>query len=361
MKDKYIMDGHKLYWHLDRVNAWQKGERIAPLHIDAGLSKGCNIKCEYCYGATQGNLFKKQKEITFPREALLNYMKDAGLIGVRSIALIGEAEPTLNPYLYEAIQVGKKSGVDISLATNGVLFDDGKDGEMALEHLSWIRFNISAASDMSYRMIHGSKDFETTIKKIRFCVNTKKAKNLPVTVGLQMVLTPNNVNQVVPLAKLGAELGVDYLVVKQCSDTQDNDIGVYNQLDKYKSFRDQLQEAESYSNENYKVIIKWGMIMNEGKRDYDQCLGVPFLIYTSGDGKVFPCGMFFDNRSEEFLMGDLLKQSFKEIVESDRYWEVVKKVSELDVHKTCYANCRTHNINNFLWKISHQPQHVNFV
>lgn len=359
--DQYLMDDHKMLWHLDRIVAWQQGEKIAPLHIDAGMSKGCNIRCEYCYGALQGNFFRDSAKIYFPREALIQYMKDAGEVGVRSIALIGEAEPTLNPHLYEAIVVGSQSGVDISLATNGVLFNMGPKGEEALDYLKWIRFNISAATPESYEKIHSSKSFSQVIKRIQFCVETKQRKNLAVTIGLQMVLTPNNVDQAVGLARLGRELGVDYLVVKQCSDTIQNQIGIFERLSEYHSFTDVLKAAEAEAQGNYRVIIKWKKITNEGKRNYDQCLGVPFLLYTSGDGKVYPCGMFFDYKEEEYRMGDLTKQTFKEILQSERYWDVVKRVSEIDVHKKCYSNCRTDSINGFLWKIKNPPAHVNFV
>ena len=360
--DKYLMDGHKMLWHLDRVAAWQKGERVAPIHIDVGLSKGCNIRCHYCYGVTQGNFFRKGADRYFPRDALLSYMRDAGEIGVRSMALIGEAEPLLNPHVYEAIREGTKAGVDMALGTNGLLLDTGRDGEEALEKLVWLRFNISAGTDYAYRRIHASKDFEVAKEKIRFCVETKRKKNLNTTVGLQMVLTPKNVDQVVPLAQLGAELGVDYLVVKQCSDTVDNDIGVYDQLDVYHTYTEQLQEAESFSNDDYKVIIKWGKITNEGRRGYDNCLGAPFLLYSSGDGRIYPCGMWFDAREDEFRLGDLTEMRFKEIFESERYWDVIRKQSCcVDVHKECYSNCRTNAINEFLWSIKDAPPHVNFV
>lgn len=361
MADKYIMDGHKLYWHLDRVNDWLNGKRIAPIHIDVGLSKGCNIKCEYCFGAIQRNVYKKGFQEYFPREPLLRYMREAGEIGVRSMALIGESEPLLNPYVYEAIVEGKKAGVDISLGTNGILYDTGKSGEEALEHLCWIRFNISAASDESYRKIHSSKEFSTAIEKIKFCVATKAKKNLAVTIGLQMVLTPSNVDQVVPLAKLGREIGVDYLVVKQCGDSVDNYLGIYKKLDEYDKFVDMLKEAESFTSDKYNVIVKWGKLASKGKRNYDQCMGAPFLLYSSGDGKLYPCGAFFDHKEEEYRMGDLVKQSFKEIFESDRYWEVIEKVKRIDVHKECYVHCKTNNINEFVWQLKHPPEHVNFV
>ena len=358
--DKYKMGGHKLLWHLDRVQAWQKGERIAPLSIDVGLSKGCNIRCEYCFGQMQGTGYKDKANVVFPREALLNYVRDAGTMGVRSMALIGEGEPTLNPAIYDAIIEGKKAGVDMSLGTNGILFDKGTKGEEALRNLTWIRFNISAASKEAYRRVHNSDMFDTVIDKISFCVETKRKYDLNVTIGLQMVLTPGNVDQVVALAQLGAKLGVDYFVVKQCSDVQDNTLGVYEQLGEYKNFSDLLQAAERESTEHYNVIIKWQHITNEGKRNYKKCLGAPFFLYSSGDGRLYPCGMFFDKYEEEYRLGDLTKQSFIEIVNSDRYWDVMRKVAEIDV-STCYSNCRTNMINEFAWQLKNPPEHINFI
>ena len=364
-----------MLWHLDRVEAWRRGERIAPIHIDAGLSKGCNIRCQYCFGVVQGNFYRKGAEKYFPREALLRYMRDCGDLGVRSIALIGEAEPLLNPHVYEAIAEGKKAGADMSMGTNGILLDTGAVGEEALENLTWIRFNISAATYQDYIRIHASKEFHTVVEKIKFCVETKQKKNLPLTVGLQMVLTPENIHQAVPLAILGKQLGVDYTVIKQCSDTIANTVGVYNRLETYQQFTDVLQRAEAQTEGDYNAIVKWSKIQNNGKRNYDQCLGAPFLLYSSGDGKLYSCGDFFEGEKEEsYRLGDLVKHSLKEIIESEHYGNVISKVySCINVHKECYTNCRTHSINDFLWEHKDVPEnefhgkrdnsleHINFV
>lgn len=362
MADMYKMDGHKLYWHLGRVNDWMNGKRIAPLHIDVGLSKGCNIKCEYCYGVLQGNSYKKGMKDYFPRDALLDYMRSAGQVGVKSMAFIGEAEPLVNPNVYDAIVEGKKSGIDMALGTNGTMFKKDERGRVALENLTWLRFNLSAASDEAYQRVHGSKLFSKLVENIKFCVKTKRDMDLPVTLGLQMVLTPTNVDQAVSLAELGKQLGVDYCVIKQCSDTVDNALGIYNNLGKYKEFTDILKNAEATATEDYKVIVKWKKIGDEGKRNYDQCLGAPFILYSTGNGKVYPCGMFFDNpKFDKYLLGDLTKQSFKEIIESDHYWDVIEKMKQIDVHKVCYSGCRTHCVNEFLWMLKNSPDHVNFV
>jgi len=357
--DKYQMDGCKLSWHPDRINDWICGKRIAPIHIDVGMSKGCNIRCEYCFGVLQGNFYKKGASIYFPRDPLIRYMKSAGKVGVKSMGFIGEGEPTLNPHLYEAIRVAKKSGIDVSLGTNGLLFDTGKRGEEALEDLTWIRFNISASSDEGYRHIHGSKEFERFLYVVAFCVGEKRKKNLPITIGFQSVLTPNNLKEMVNLSKIGKQMGVDYHVIKQCSDDISNSLGIHDRLPEYQRFRDVLQNAEAQTEDGYNVIVKWRMIGNEGKRDYDQCLGPPFLLYSSGDGKLFPCGAFFEGHPE-YMMADLTKQSFEQAWNSRRYWDMIEAVSKLDVHK-CYSNCRTHFINDYLWKLKHPPEHINFV
>jgi len=364
VNDIYRMQGHKLHWHLDRVVEWQQGKRIAPLHIDVGLSRGCNIKCHYCYGALQGNAFKKGMENFLPKDILINYVEDAAKMGVRSMALIGEAEPLANPHVYDAIIAGKKAGIDMSLGTNGILYDTSEKGVEALECLEWIRFNISAASHESYRKIHGSNEFATAVKKIKFCVDVKRKKNLKTTIGLQMVLTPKDLSEALPLAKLGKELGVDYLVIKQCSDDTENFLGIYDQLDTYKSekFQAELKVAEAQSTKDYKVIVKWNQITNEGKRGYSQCHGAPFLLYSTGDGRIYSCGDFFDKKSEEMLLGNLYEDRFADIIQSDRYWKIMEKVLKtIDCQKDCYSNCRTNSINEYLNMVKNPPAHKNFV
>ena len=145
VNDKWNMDSHKLFWHLDRVEAWQRGEKVAPLHIDMGISSGCNMACTFCYGVIQnrdGFGTNSKKIFHTPVESVKQTFKDAKEIGVKSIALIGEGENTLHPNFHEIISYGKEIDLDLSLATNGIRIDH-KKLDIILESLKWIRFNIS--------------------------------------------------------------------------------------------------------------------------------------------------------------------------------------------------------------------------
>ncbi len=361
-KDEFRMDGHKLLWHLDRVAAWQKGERVAPLHIDMGITTGCNMACTYCYGVIQGRAGYGTEDprgiLALPKDVVLDTFRDAAEVGVRSIALIGEGENTLHPQFYEILEESGEIEIDLSLATNGVRIPD-HGVETLLWRLSWLRVNISAASNQSFLKIHQIPQFERVVDNVRKLTETRERLGIECAIGLQMVVTYDNVDQIVPLAKLGRELGVDYFVVKSCSDTPEGDLDSPNA--DYREMEQIFREAESQSHGPYNVVIKWEKLGNAGWKDYPVCFGTQFILALSGDGSLFPCGHWFDVRRDEFIMGNVRETRFRDIVASERYWEVQKKIQTVDVNRDCESNCRQHYINQFLSPLRTPPPHKNFI
>jgi len=361
--ERFRLDGHKLIYHLDRVNAWVAGERIAPIHIDMGLTKFCNMGCIYCIGVTQG----MSKGVMIQGDALLRFINDCGRLQVRSIAFIGDGEPTLNPAMYDAIIQAKKLGIDIGIGTNALLIDINRADDI-LKNSTFIRINLSSAEAKSFRVVHQSKtdNFNILIEKIRSLVERKRANKYNCTIGIQMVLIPENFDQVLKLGALGRELGVDYLQIKQCSDTEYKELGI-NPKD-YLKVEGALKEVEKLSNANYFVKIKWNKInifsdtdvYKKGFRKYDICYGTPFLGQISGNGLVYPCGPFFGK--ERFCMGDIHNESYYDIVKSDRYWKVQQDIIDnIDVHYDCTVGCRQDYINKFIWDLKNPPEHINFI
>lgn len=361
--ERFRFDGHKMMHHLDRIAAWQKSERFSPIHIDMGLTKFCNTACLYYYAVVQN----MTNGTMIGREPLLGFIKDCGKLGVRSIGFIGDGEPTLNPTVYDAAILARESGIDTSMATNGILIDMDRADDL-LRNMSWIRFNLSADEAEGFHRVHQSaeKNFDLLIEKIRMLVKIKKDNGYPYTLKLQMVLIPECFDQVIKEAELGAELGVDYFIIKHCSDSEYKEIGIDYKT--YLKLKDTLKQAESLSTDDYTVQVKWNKIMasnktklyKDGFRKYDVCYGTPFLLQISGNGKVYPCGPFFNK--ERFYIGDLHEGSFFDLVMSDRYWEVHEDISRsVDVHKDCAIGCRQDYINKFLWDLKNKPEHINFI
>jgi len=367
-ESRLILDGHKIEWHKERVDAWLRGERIAPITIDCSLTRKCSYNCVYCYGMLQHN---DEKKMT--RDVIFRFLDDAAEIGVKAISFVSDGESTCNPHLYDAITHGYANGLDMALGTNGFLLKD-QELERILPALTYLRFNISAADPARYAHIHGcaEKCYTKVIATIKKCVAIKQQRQLPVTLGLQMVLLPEFEDQIIPLAQLGAELGVDYLVIKHCSDDEEGSLGV--DYSRYETMVETLKVAESFSTENYLVKAKWSKILSGGTRSYCQCYGPPFIMQFSGSGLVAPCGMLFNSKYATYHIGNIAEKSFKEIWQSDRYWEVIDLIAseKFNAKTMCGSLCLQHKVNEYLWQVKKEghrpqapqgekPQHINFI
>lgn len=365
---KIILDGHKLAWHKDRVDAWLNGERIAPITIDCALTRRCSYKCVYCYGQLQAN---DEKRLT--RDIIFRFLDDAAEIGVKAISFVSDGESTCSPHLYDSILRGKSNGLDMALGTNGYLLKEDRLEDI-LPALTYLRFNISAGEPDRYAQTHGCKEenFYKVCNTIKQCVETKKKKDLDVTLGLQMVLLPKFEDQIIPLARLGKRLGVDYLIIKHCSDDENGSLGV--DYSKYFQMVDVLKQAEEYSDEGFLVKAKWSKILSGGKRKYSQCYGPPFIMQFSGSGLVAPCGMLFNNKYKKFHIGNIADTPFKQIWQSDRYWQVINLIAseKFNAKTMCGSLCLQHKVNEFLWDLRNEnillenpvgdpPMHINFI
>lgn len=363
-----ILDGHKLAWHQERLAAYLHGERVAPVTLDCALTRRCNYHCVYCYGQLQHN---DEKRMT--RDVIFRFLDDAAEIGVKAVSLVSDGESACSPHLYDAVARGKKNGLDMALGTNGYLLKAEKLEEM-LPSLSYLRFNISAGEPARYREIMGSPEdgFEKVVSLIKRCVEIKRAGKLGVTIGLQMVLMPQFADQVLPLARLGKDLGVDYLVIKHCSDDEDHSLNV--DYDKYFALTELLKQAEALSTETYLVKAKWSKILSGGKRCYSKCFGPPLIMQLSGSGLVAPCGMLFNSKYAKYHIGNIADTSFKELWKGERYWEVMRLISSdgFDARTMCGSLCLQHKVNEALWEIKVNgralsapsvlhPQHKNFL
>jgi MoaA/NifB/PqqE/SkfB family radical SAM enzyme len=339
-----ILDGTKIAWHQDRIRAWERGERIAPITIDMALTRACNFACHYCYAMLQENDRK-----VIDQRVIYEFLEDCAEIGVKGISLVSDGESTISPVFVDAIRRGSELGISMAVGTNGFVLNERKLEEI-LPHLTYLRVNISAGERARYAEIMGVKEhwFDRVCENVRAMSAIKRRDGLPVTIGLQMVLMPEYRDQILPLARLGKELRPDYLVIKHCSDDEDGTLGV--DYAKYEALYGLLREAEAMSDEEYKVVVKWSKIESGEKRSYQRCYGPPFMLQISGSGLVAPCGMLFNERYKKFHMGNICETRFKDIWVSDAYWDVMNHLASPDFNAQtmCGTLCLQHKVNEFL-------------
>jgi MoaA/NifB/PqqE/SkfB family radical SAM enzyme len=314
---KLILDSHKLPYHFDRVKSWWEGEKIAPVSVDMALTRACGAMCSFCYAMVQ----EPEERSAIKTEHVLNLLDDFAEIGVKGVSLISDGESTISKSYVPFIKHAAKIGIDVGNATNGWEFEPDKIDQV-LPYLKWVRFTVAAGTPEGYAQImfkskENTEVFDRAIKNIKYAVELKKKLNLKVTLGIQMVLMPEFKDEIIPFAKLAVSLGVDYAVIKHCSDDEFGTLGV--DYTKYETMYQLLKMAEELSNDNTKIIIKWDKIKNKGKPSYSRFYGPQFLLQISGSGLIAPSGMFFNARYSKLHMGNFTEERFKDIFKSERY------------------------------------------
>src|SRR5438132_8215120 len=150
--EKLILDGTKIAWHDERVRAWERGERIAPITIDMALTRACNYGCHYCYAMLQENDRK-----VIDRDVIFNFLEDCAEIGVKGISLVSDGESTISPVFVDAVRRGSELGISMAVGTNGLIFNRRKLEEI-LPHMTYLRVNFSAGEPKRYAQIMGVKE-----------------------------------------------------------------------------------------------------------------------------------------------------------------------------------------------------------
>ena len=363
------LDGTKVGWWRDRVLAWERGEKIAPVTMDVAWTRQCNAACVFCYATLQASEGEKI-ELKHAKQ----FLEDAAEIGVKGVSLISDGESTVVPWYEESIEHAAKCGLKVGIGTNGVRLKR-RVLERILPNISYLRFNFSAGTLDRYKQIMGLKerDYWQVIQNVKDAMEIKRRDRLPVTINCQMVTMPDFVDEIMPLAKLcKEELRPDYLIYKHCASDSENRLGVdYREYDKcFENF----QSVEAMSDSDFRVVVKWSRIENEGKRQYSRCFGPPFILQMSGNGLIAPCGFLFNREFSAFHIGNIVRERFRDIFHSPRYDEVLGYLASeyFNPQERCGANCLQHNTNDWLFRYKNgqaplapvgtpEPAHAEFI
>lgn len=354
--DKYRIDSHKLIYHPERVSAWLSGRNIYPIYAEISPSGACNHRCVYC-----ALDFMEYKPRLLDAGILIKRLREMGRLGLKSVMYAGEGEPFLHPGMARIANSTKSAGIDAAFTTNAVLFKPAV-ARKCLGSIEWLKVSINAGTPGTYAAIHRCRprDFETVFANMAYADGLRRRKGYGVTLGMQIVLLPENAGEVEALAVRAKEIGMDYLIVKPYSQHPQSKTTRYRNI-RYGEYEALAKRLQRHASETFSVVFRLKTMQkwDAAAKRYGKCCALPFWTYIDAGGNVWGCSMFLGK--EEFLYGNIKTSTFKKIWEGSKRRRSLKMAArDLDI-SSCRINCRMDEANAYLWELRNPPDHVNFI
>ena len=201
---------HKIWHHVDRLQALAAGKDVAPVTVEVDPVAYCNHHCFWCVDPSH-------KPVAASRSFLWQLLEELGAFtvngfGVQGIVFKGGGEPTLHPDFAELMEKTYSLGFDIGVVTNGSRLLEPGIAEALARRASYVRVSIDGPTPETHERIHGSRDFSTIIAGVEKLIALRHERH-PI-VGLSFAMDHAMIPVIPEAIALGDRVVVDYVLIR---------------------------------------------------------------------------------------------------------------------------------------------------
>ena len=289
-----------------------------PVSLSFEPTTSCNLRCPECpsglraftrpTGMLENSFFRKTID-EMHRELLY-------------LIFYFQGEPYLNPSFLDMVRYASEKKIYTATSTNAHYLTDENARKTVESGLDRLIISIDGTTQEVYQQYRIGGKLDKVLEGAKNIVKWKKSLNSkkPFVVFQFLVVKPNE-HQVDEVKKLAGEIGVDDVWYKtaQVYDYKNDPNGLIPGIDKYSRYKKndqgEWQPKNKLANHCWKLwhanVITW-------------------------DGLVVPC--CFDKDAQHQL-GDLSKQSFREVWENEQYREFRKQLMHSRKNIDICSNC----------------------
>ena len=123
--------------------------------------------------------------------------------------------------------------------------------------MEWVKVSIDGATKETYAKIHRCHpdDFDKVIRNISYAAELRRREKYTCTLGMQFLLLPENSHEVVTLARMARDIGLDYLVVKPYSQHIQSKTTIYSSIE-YSDYEYLKDELAKFNTDDFSVIFR---------------------------------------------------------------------------------------------------------
>lgn len=288
-----------------------------PISISFEPTTSCNLRCPECpsglrsftrpTGMLSSSLFKSVIDQLAPTLSYLTFYF--------------QGEPFLHPDFLGMVRYASEKGIYTATSTNAHFFKDETSKATIESSLDRLIISIDGTSQDTYQSYRVGGSLEKVIDGTKNILKWKKElKSKTPHVIFQFLVVRQNEHQIPEVYKLADELGVDQVVLKTAQ------IYDYKNGSEFTPQDDRYSRYRQADDGTFEIKNK---LLNHCWKMWHSCV-------ITWDGKVVPC--CFD-KDAHFVLGDLSRNSFDEIWNSDKYNEfrssILRSRNEIEICKNC--------------------------
>ena len=288
-----------------------------PVSISIEPTTSCNLRCPEC----PSGLRSFTRPTGMMKKELFESVISQLAPSLSYLIFYFQGEPYLHPHLLDMIRLASQKKIYTATSTNAHYLTDEAAKETVKSGLDRLIISLDGTTQETYQSYRIGGKLDKVIEGAKNILHWKKElKSKAPHVIFQFLVVRHNEHQIEEIKKLADELGVDEVKLKTA------------QIYDFENGSDLIPINNKYSryerNQNGKYSIKNGLL--------DECWKMWHSCVVTWDGKVVPC--CFD-KDAHFVLGDLNKNSFKEIWEGEKYNLFRKSLfssrSEIEMCRNC--------------------------
>ena len=348
---------NKVFGHLDRLAALQRGERPPPVSVEIDLSNRCSLGCEWCHFAythTRGPLAGKREKPAgavaggdlMDRELAASILDQLAAIGTRAVIWTGGGEPTLHPEFTWIIQYAAACGLDQGIYTNGAHLKSPAV-YWVRRHLTWAYVSLDECDAESYKRSKGVDAFERACRGVRNLV----AADGDAAIGVGFLLHQDNWYRADEMLALGRELGASYVQFRPTILYSQDSPGEVDGPTDWVTFATRTLERLAREPDVIADLDRFAAYRDWRGHGYRTCWFSGLSTVITPNGKVWRCVNKREHAGAE--LGDLSRESFADI------W--ARSGGPCAVDGSCRVMCRGHLANLTLDAVMQPREHAAFI
>lgn len=293
-----------------------------PVSMSIEPTTSCNLRCPECPSGLRS--FTRPTGMLDP-SLFRQVMDDVGLT-LSYLTFYFQGEPYLHSSFLGMVEYAAAKGIYTATSTNAHFLSEEVAQHTVRSGLDRLIISIDGTTQETYQSYRIGGSLDKVLRGARNIIAAKKAlRSKTPCVVFQFLVTAPNEHQIPEVYKLARSLGVDKVVLKTA------------QIYDYENGSPLIPRQERYSRYRREENGTWS-IKNALS---DHCWRMWHSCVVTWDGKVVPC--CFD-KDAMFTMGDLTKESFADIWNSNTYYEFRRTLltsrKEIEMCRNCTEGSR---------------------